>query len=813
MIKRLATIVIALSAFALFSIPAMAQMSDDAVYSYVEDGLASGKSQQEIIKELAARGVTKAQAERIKKRLEDMHGTTDAVRQVNSQERSRRSEDGLTDVSAGEIELVASQVAVETVVNQAQSQAVSRNPVFGHNIFNNRNLSFAPSGNIATPENYKLGPGDEIIIDIWGTNQNTIRRTISPDGFINIADVGLVYLTGMTVKEADRYMRRQLNKIYSVEGEDAKSEIKLTLGAIRTIQVNVMGEVNVPGTYYLSSLSNVYHALYRAGGFSNLGSVRNIELIREGKSIQKIDLYDFIIKGQSPDDIILQEGDIILVPTYEMFVDISGSVKRPMIYEMKDGETLDTIIEYAGGFMGNAYKANLNLIRQNGREYQIYTLDESEYPSFVLMDGDAITVGEMLDRFENKIEIKGAVYRPGVYQLSDKINTVTKLIEAADGLKGDAFTNRALISREREDLTLEVIPVDLKAVLVGDAPDIELQKNDILSISSVHDLADLGFITVSGEVAKPGSFVYADNTTIEDIILQAGGLLESASTVKIDVSRRVKNPSGTESIDTLAYNFSFAVKDGYVVDEKADFLLKPYDHVYVRRSPGYTAQNHVRIEGEVLFPGIYALPHKNARLSDLVELCGGISDWAYIKGARLSRRMTPEERTRMHYSIQALENSLDSLSLSNLRHSDMYFVGIDLEKALKNPGSDSDITIREGDVLLVPEMLSTVQISGNVLYPNVVSYDSDMSVNQYIKQAGGFGFRAKKNRVYIVYINGTVAKARRSSKNVVQPGCEIIIPEKRVKEGVLQNILSIATTSSSLATMVATIGNIILNSK
>lgn len=813
MIKRLTTILIALSAFAFFSIPAMAQMSDDAVYAYVEDGLASGKSQQEIIKELATRGVTKAQAERIKKRLEDMHGTTEAVRQVSSQERSRRSEEGLTDVSAGEVELIASQVAVETVVNQAQNQAISRNPVFGHNIFNNRNLSFAPSSNIATPENYKLGPGDEIIIDIWGTNQNTIRQTISPDGFINIADVGLVYLNGMTVKAADAYMRRQLNKIYSVDGENAKSEIKLTLGSIRTIQVNVMGEVNVPGTYYLSSLSNVYHALYRAGGFSNLGSVRNIELIREGKSIQKIDMYDFIIKGQSPDDIILQEGDIILVPTYEMFVDISGSIKRPMIYEMKDGETLDDIIDFAGGFMGNAYKANLNLIRQNGREYQVYTIDENEYPTFSLMDGDAITVGEMLDRFENKLEIKGAVYRPGIYQLSDKINTVSELVSAADGLKGDAFTNRALISREREDLTLEVIPVDLKGILAGEAPDIELKRNDILSISSIHDLADLGFITVSGEVAKPGSFVYADNTTIEDIILQSGGLLESASTVKIDVSRRVKNPEGMESIDTLAYNFTFAVKDGYVVDEDADFLLEPYDHVYVRRSPGYAAQNHVRIEGEVLFPGMYALPHKNARLSDLVELSGGVSDWAYIKGARLSRRMTPEERTRMQYSLQARENALDSLSIDNLSRSEIYFVGIDLEKALSNPGSDSDITLREGDVLLIPELLSTVQISGNVLYPNVVSYSSDMSVNEYIKQAGGFGFKAKKNRAYIVYINGNVARARRFSKNIVQPGCEIIVPEKRVKEGVLQNILSIATTSSSLATMVATIGNIILNSK
>ena len=808
MIRKFATIIIALSAFAFFAVPAMAQMSDDAVYAYVEDGLASGKSQQAIVKELAARGVTKAQAERIKKRIEDMHGTTDAVRSVDTQERSRRSNAGVNAIGAGDMDIIVAEMGTAALADST-SVAADSTLVYGRNIFNNRNLTFAPSENLATPENYKLGPGDEIIIDIWGTNQNTIRQTITPDGFINIEGIGIVYLTGMTVKEADSYMRRQLNKIYSVDGEGAQSEIKLTLGAIRTIQVNVMGEVKAPGTYFLSSLSTVYHALYRAGGFSDLGSVRNIELIRDGQKKVTVDVYDFIVKGQSPDDVTLQEGDIILVPPYEALVDISGNVKRPMIYEMKDGETVEDILEYAGGFTGNAYKPNIRMIRQNGREYQVYTIVEDEYPAFAVMDGDAITVGAMIDRYENRLEIKGAVYRPGVYQLSDRIHTVRQLVAIADGLKGDAFTNRALIHREREDLTLEVISFDLKKVLSGEESDIELKPNDVLLVSSIHDLTDLGFITVHGEVANPGSFVFAENNTIEDIIIQAGGLLESASTVKVDVSRRIKDSQATESSDTLSKIYTFSVKDGYVVDGEKDFVLQPYDVVYVRRSPSYNVQNHVRVEGEVLFPGMYALESKAARLTDLVAQCGGVSKWAYTKGARLSRRMTPEERTRMQSTLDMLDNTRDSVDVSKISMAETYFVGIDLEAALASPGGDADILLRDGDVLLVPEYLNIVKISGNVLYPNVVTYNSNMTVKDYVQMAGGYGFRAKRSKAYIVYINGTVARAKKLSKTVVQPGCEIIVPEKQKNEESLQKILSVATTSSSIATMLATIYNII----
>lgn len=803
MIRRLATIIIALSAFAFFSVPAMAQMSDDAVYNYVEDGLASGKSQETIIKELATRGVTKAQAERIKKRLEDMHGATDAVRSVSASDTRSRKPGQSLDITVIEEEMPTASVVTTTPAVPDSLQ------VFGRNIFNNRNLSFAPNENLATPENYKLGPGDEVIIDIWGTNQNTIRQTISPDGFINIEGIGLVYLTGMKVKEADSYMRRQLNKIYSVDGEGAQSEIKLTLGAIRTIQVNVMGEVAAPGTYFLSSLSTVYHALYRAGGFSDLGSVRDIELIRDGKKKADIDIYDFIIKGQSSEDVTLQEGDIILVPTYESLVSAYGKVKRPMIYEMKEGETVKDLIAYAGGFTGNAYKGNVNLERKNGREYQVLTVMEDEYPSFAVMDGDVMTVGTMIDRYENRLEIKGAVYRPGTYQYSDRIRTVKQLVAIADGLKGDAFTNRAIIQRELPDYTIETVSFDLKKVLSGEAPDVELKPNDILTISSIHELEDVGFITVYGEVATPGSFVFAKNTTLEDIIMQAGGLLESASTVKVDVSRRLKDSHATEATDTLSRLYTFEIKDGFVVDGDADFILEPYDNVYVRRSPSYNIQNHVRVEGEILFPGTYALAQKNSRLSDLVKQAGGASEWAYVKGSRLSRRMTPEEKLRMQSTLDMLDNTRDSLDASKLNIAETYVVGIDLEAALANPGGDADIPLRDGDVLLIPEHLNIVKISGNVLYPNVVSYNSNMTVKDYIQMAGGYGFDAKRSRAYVVYLNGTVTKAKKLNKTVVQPGCEIIVPQRRKKEDSLQKILSVATTSSSIATMLATMYNII----
>ena len=776
--------------------PAAAQMTDDAVIEYVKEGVANGKSQNDLMKELLAAGVTKEQAQRIKRTMEE-GGAAQGEVMVQGGERERRRK-------------TTSELVAATALPEIHTTAESASEIFGHNIFSNRRLTFAPNLNIPTPVNYRLGPGDEVIIDIWGTSEASIRKTIAPDGFINIPNVGLLTLNGMTVKEAESYLRKKLGQIYPIDGEDAASDLKLTLGNIRTIQINVTGEVEVPGTYNISSLANVYNALYTAGGVGKLGTLRKIQLVRKGKLKAEVDLYDFILNGVMPEGLALEDGDVINVPLYVSRVNIEGSVKRPMFYEMKEGETVQNILDYAGGFTGDAYRTNVNLVRQNGVEYQVFTVDSPLYSAFILKDGDALTVGTLIDRYENRLEVKGAVYRPGVYQLSEEINTITQLIAKADGLKGDAFTDRVLIHREREDLTLEVISVDLKAVLDGTSPDVVLHRNDVIYIPSIYDISDIGTITIAGEVANPGVFVFAENMTVEDIIMQAGGLLQSASTVKIDVSRRVKNPASTEQPDSVATVFTRSFNDGYAIAEELDFVLQPYDYVNVRRSPGYAAQDKVRVSGEVIFPGEYVLTHKNERLSDLVKRAGGLNKWAYVRGSRLIRHTLAEERNRTRAGMTVLTTGKDSVNVENLDLGETYSVGIDLEAALAAPGSDADLVLRQDDILLIPEYINTVKISGNVMYPNVVAYNSGMSVRDYVTMAGGYGYRSKKNKAYVIYMNGTIARARQMSKNVVEPGCEIVIPQKRDNDFDVTSLMSVATTSSSIATMLATIMNLIM---
>ena len=812
MVKKHAFLLVVLVAMTAFATPAMAQMSDDAVISYIEKGISSGKSQETLMKELALKGVSQAQAERIKAKMgkskaADMMG-------LDGSESRMRSTQSATDMAA--MEMTSMGMGTMGMTSQMSNMPIARvsskdtTQVFGRNLFAINSLTFAPIENLATPADYKLGPGDEVIIDVWGANQTTIRQVIAPDGFINVEEVGLLFLGGMTVKEANDYVRRKLSKIYSVDGESAQSEIKLTLGAIRTITVNVVGEIVAPGTYSLSSLSTVYHALYSAGGFSDLGSVRNVSLVRNGKTISKIDIYDFIINGSSSADVVLQDGDVILVPTYESVVTVSGKVKRPMKYEMKKGENLADLIDFAGGFKGEAYTANINVERRNGREYKVYTVYDDEYSSFELVDGDSINVGTIINRYENRVEIFGAVYRPGIYQLSDKVNTITELIAVADGLRGDAFINRALLYREQEDLTWAMVQVDLKGILDGSVADIELRRNDELTILNINEIKAERTITIEGEVANPHTYAFAENMTLEEAILQAGGLLESASTARVDVSRRIKNPEGTEDIDTISRMFSFAIDEEYKINTDNDFVLEAYDHIYVRKSPGYSSQHHVKIEGEVLFPGSYALLNKATRLSDVVALAGGTSSLAYVKGAKLTRQMTEEERKQFVAALDVYDNIYTEeepkILLDTVKS---YSVGIDMVKALENPGSDADLVLREGDVIVVPEYTNTVKISGCVLYPNTITYNPKMTVSDYIGQAGGYGFRAKRNRAYIVYMNGTVSRTRRNARSIVEPGCEIIVPEKVKREDALQNFLSIASTSASLATMFGTIYSII----
>ncbi len=775
---------------------AQSGMTDQQVLEYVKEGMKQGRDQKQMASELARRGVTREQAERVKKLYEQQSGTNAATMQGTDLNEARLRAETADETTA----LTDGKPTTEDLVRE--------DSVFGRNIFNTKNLTFEPNNNLATPPNYQLGPGDEVIIDIWGASQTTIRQTISPDGTINLQELGPVYLSGLTVDKANQYLKSELGKVYSNED----NQIRMTLGSTRTIQINIMGEVVQPGTYALSAFSTVFHALYRAGGVNRIGSLRNVQLVREGKTVATVDVYDFIMQGKMEDDIRLQEGDVVIVPAYELLVKMSGNVKRAMKFEMKKDETLSTLIRYAGGFTADAYSRSLRIVRQNGEEYEVKTVDEMDYSVCHLEDGDVVTVGAILNRFTNKVEVKGAVYRPDIYELSGKLNTVRGLIEKAKGLMDDAFTNRAVLQRQRDDLTSEIVPVDVKALMDGKIPDIPLRRNDVLYIPSIHDLQDLGNVTVYGEVARPDSYPYADNMTLEDLIIRAGGLKEAASTVRVDVSRRIKDPKSVNSADTIGHMYSFALKDGFVIDGQPGFVLQPYDQVFVRRSPGYQAQQNVRVEGEVLFGGTYTMTSKTERISELVKKAGGVTGFAYVRGAKLTRVANEEERKRMQDVIKLMgrelgEGVVDSLGI---KVEDTYTIGIDLEAALANPGSDADLVMREGDVLTVPEYTNTVKINGAVMVPNTVSYKEGEGVKYYLSQAGGYSQHAKKGDKFIIYMNGQVAKVKGSGKSQIEPGCEIVVPNKKKRNGAnLSTILGFATSFASLGTMAASIANML----
>lgn len=775
---------------------AQTAMTDQQVLEYVKEGIRQGKEQKQLASELARKGVTREQAERVKALYEKQNKTNLPTMQGTDQNEARLREETKDETSS----LLEDQPDARELAQEER--------VFGRNIFNTRNLTFEPNNNMATPPNYRLGPGDEIIIDVWGASQATIRQTISPEGTINLQELGPIYLNGMTVENAGNYLKAELGKIYSNE----KNQMQVTLGNSRTIQINVMGEVVQPGTYALSAFSTVFHALYRAGGVNNIGSLRNVQLVRNGRRIAFVDVYEFIMQGKIKDDISLQEGDVVIVPAYELLVKMSGKVKRAMKFEMKVDESLATLIKYAGGFEADAYSKTLRIVRQNGEEYEVKTVDEFDFSTCKLKNGDVVTVGTILNRFTNKVEVKGAVYRPDIYELNGEVNTVRALIGKAKGLMDDAFTNRAVLQRQKDDMTNEILPVDVKALLDGNIPDIPLRKNDILYIPSIHDLQDLGNVRIAGEVAKPDNYPYAENMTLEDLIIQAGGLKEAASTVRVDISRRIKDPKSLNSTDSIGQMYSFSLKDGFVIDGQPGFVLQPYDQVFVRRSPGYQTQQNVAIEGEVTFEGTYALTLKTERLSDLVRKASGLTSYAYARGARLTRVANDEEKKRMQDVINLMgrelgERMIDSLGI---RVQDTYTIGIDLEEALAHPGSEADLVMREGDILTVPEYVNTVKISGSVMVPNIVSYRKSEGIGYYLDQAGGYSQHAKKSKKFIIYMNGQVARVKGNGSRQIEPGCEIVIPNKKKKNGAnLSAILSYATSFASLGTMAASISNLL----
>ena len=803
--KQFARVVLWLFLLGGPAVYAQSGMTDGQVIEYVQQALQQGKDQQTIAMELLSKGASQEQLLRLKSQYSgssSQAGAGGAVQDTGTRAR-KTTVANATDGEAA-LEGANTDEMKETMKKRQELKVstASENDVFGRNIFNIDKLTFQPNLNMATPENYRLGPGDEVIVDVWGASQNTMRLEISPDGYVNISNLGPVYLNNMTIKDARQLLKQELGKIYA----DSANNIQVTLGNIRTIQVNVMGEVRAPGTYALSSLSTVFHALYASGGVSDIGSLRNVQVARGGKTIARLDVYEYIMKGQIQDDIRLQDGDVVIVPTYDELVKITGKVKRPMFYEMKNGESAATLLKCAGGFSSDAYKKSIRVLRKDGKEFSVKTVNDIDYSAFKLIDGDVVTVDSILNRFNNRLEVKGAVYHPGVFELSGSLNTVRQLVEKADGLLGDAFTGRAVLYRERENLTKEVLPVDIEGILKGTSPDIALQKNDILYIPSIHDLQDMGKVTISGEVNKPGSYTYADHMSLEDLVITAGGLKESASLVRVDVSRRIRDPKGTTEPDMIGQNFSFGLKDGFVVDGEAGFELQPYDQVFVRRSPSYNEQVSVTVDGEVLYRGEYTLSTKSERLSSLIQRAGGVSRYAYVRGAKLRRVANEEELRRMEDVVKMVRREIgETLATSlGLKVDSTFTVGIDLEAALANPGSDADLVLREGDVLTVPEYNNTVKVNGAVMMPNTVSYAKGKSVKYYLNQAGGYSANAKKSQKFIIYMNGQVAEVKGSGKKQIEPGCEIVVPNKTKKLN-FATVVSNATSFASLATMLASL--------
>lgn len=818
--------------FLLSGVLASAQMTEDKIIQFVAEQQSKGVSQEQIVYELNRKGVTLQQLQRMRDKYEKQQstgllGNTIPVQEASSS-RYRTSGQPFNQINGTAVSSVDAATREKEILQSYYDESrflfvdsiyllkqslLPRKEIYGHNIFKSQDMTFEPSVNLATPQNYRLGPGDEVIIDIWGASQNTVREVISPDGNIMVEDLGPVYLNGKTVKEADAYIKNVFSRIYSgLDGKDASSSIKLSLGQNRSVMVNVMGEVENPGTYQISSFATVFNAIYKAGGINDVGSLRDIKLYRNNRMVAQVDMYEYLMKGRVNDDIRLEDNDLIIVSPHSLLVNIDGRIRRPMFYEMKADESLADLIDYAGGLESDAFRKDVRLIRMGDFQREIFTVAKDDQASFKLFDGDSVYVDSIQVTYANMAEVRGAVFRPGMFQIDGDITTVKGLVKAAGGLKEDAFPTRALLSRTNPDKTLTNLAIDIKGLLDGNVSDETLRNNDVLFIPSLFDLGEVKTFSVYGEVLFPGDYRYADNTSIEDLILQAGGLKENASIAKVDVVRRTRDKSAVGRADSISRTFSFSIDENLVIQDN-DFRLMPYDEVYVRRSPGYSVNRRVIVEGEVTFPGYYSLATNTERLSDIMTKVGELSTEAYPEGARLERRMTDDERKRMRDIAETLVAN-DSLALINtinkLASETTYDVGINLQDAMKNPGSSSDIVLRDGDRIIIPVFNNTVKINGEVMFSNTTPYVKGKNFKYYIERAGGYSQKAKKNKVYVVYMNGSVARAKRSSSKQVQPGCEIIVPSKKERDGLkATEILSLGSTSASLATVVLALMNLL----
>ena len=814
-------------------------MSDAQVMRYIQREAKAGTSQSQIAVKLMQRGVDMKQLQRVRQQVSASQGGSTSAKSttsgsVDGSSRLRRSNGSvMVDAqgnplysqtsafamgAAGEIEDIADRPNV--YLPDSMSTMVNGKRVFGRDIFNKRMLTFEPNMNIATPANYVVGAGDRVIIDVYGASQKSEQLEVSPDGTITVEGFGPIHIAGLTVSAANAKIKQQLGQRYK------SSSVKMTVGQTRTITVNVMGEVTAPGTYTLSAFASVFHALYMAGGVTGVGTLRSIKVYRGGRQLTVVDVYDYILNGKLTGNVRLADNDVIVVGPYDCLVDIAGQVKRPMAYEMRKGESLATLLKYAGGFSAKAYKKGVQVNRISGEQYSAHNVAEFDLSSFKLMDGDSVTVDSILERYANTVQIKGAVFHPGMYDWGSTNNTVRSLIESAGGLTEDAFSVHAVLHRMKPDRVRKVLSVDVEGIMAGTVADLPLENEDILFIPFRGETLNERTLTIRGEVQMPGVYEYAEDETIEDFILQAGGLTDAASTARVDVSRRISDPGATAASNEIAKVFSFTIKNGMVVDGDRSFTLEPYDEVYIRRSPAYQPQRNVLVDGEVLFPGQYSLSTKNQRISELVRAAGGVTDQAYVRGARIERVMTEDEKFRNRQVLDLVRQKGQNAGLDMVMQDEeaadydinqardsvendtvRYSVGIELDKALANPGSDYDVTLKEGDRLIVPEYNGTVKINGNVMYPNTVAYSDGKKYKWYVNQAGGFGSRSKKSRTFVVYQNGTVSKAKKAK---IEPGCEIIVPSKTTSASdVIGQVGAVGTSMATLLTLLISVINLV----
>lgn len=801
MIKKIYLLVVLLASVQLVQAQ---KLTDNQVMEMIVAEKSKGADDSEIAKKMLLKGATPTQIRNV----------------VNSIKQQAKSKDEAVDygIERGREE----ESAKEAMPDELEAEVLV-DDVYGRNLFNNKLLTFEPAVNIPTPADYTLGAGDKVIIDIWGASQQSIEGEISPDGYVVVSGFGPIKLSGLTVEAANELVKRTLGESYN------GSSISLSLGATRSVKIEIVGDVVAPGSYTMSAFSTLFNALYTAGGIGSMGTLRDIKVFRNGKEVSKIDVYDYIVNGNNSGNIRLQDNDLIIVGPYDAIVNLQGKVKRPMKYEMKAGETLSNLMDYSGGFMSDAYTKNIRVVRKSGREYSIHTVEKDAFSAFKLVDGDSIFVDEMIQRFSNMVEIKGAVFHPGMYQMDGKIRTLLDLIDAADGLREDAFLARTVMLRRKADRRLEVLAIDLGGILDGTSPDVELCKEDVITIPSSMEMRGQEILKISGEVNNPGIYEYAENMTLEDLVLQAGGLTNSASVIKIDVYRRVYNPRSEAATDTITDVYTFALKDGFVVDGDNGFVLEPYDEVNVRKSPAFSPVKNVEVKGCVNFEGYYAKSSNDFRLSNLIEAAGGLKENAYVQGARLFRKVTPEEREHKERilkksQIQLYEDKLyasdgdkdkgimlsDSILNLKLQLEGRYPVAIDLKKAVSDPNSTENILLHDGDLVVVPEYSGVVKISGEVGSAISVNYKKGKNLKYYIKNAGGYSENAKKKGVYVVYMNGGVKKVSNYSSKDIKPGCEIIVPRKQEKEKfTTAEIMAISSSVVSLSTIVVALINLL----